>query len=214
MKASAFTPVKHAMNFQQKFRRSFRVDIMLSDNTRLQLRKRPDLSIQTLQNDKADKAHTNNTAVCAWWIIRIQFQDVFGEVEVLFWSHKPLILSVGKGPMKLNKLGDFDCTLDQLPTRQFLTETPQVVTGVNTLVGTNQDIWPCGYHPPSGCLFAVSQLVEMIEVSDWKYKSLPFVWRNHPKPHLMPQAAFKHLQRRTSNCSYLGRKRAKRGPPP
>ena len=62
LKASALTPVKHATNFRQKFRRSFRVDIMLSDNAPLQLRKRPDLSTQTLQNDKA---HTNNAAVCA-----------------------------------------------------------------------------------------------------------------------------------------------------
>ena len=35
-----------------------------------------------------------------------------------------------------------------------------------------------------------------LNVSDLKYNSLPFVWRNHPKPHLMPQQAFKHLQRR------------------
>ena len=39
---------------------------------------------------------SQNAAVSALWIIRIQFQDVFGEVEVLFGSHKPLILSVGK----------------------------------------------------------------------------------------------------------------------
>ena len=208
----------------QKFRRSFRVDTMLSDNARLQLRKRPDLSIQTLQNDKADKAHTNNTAVCALWIIRIQ--DNFLVNWKFFLDPKtPLILSVGRGPMKLNKLGDFDwccfallalhswptakltaewwgvqtyCTAPSILNLQFLTETPQVRTGVNTLVGTNQDIWPCGYHPPSGFLFAVSQLPEMIDVSDLKYKSLPFVWWNHPKPHLMPQTAFKHLQRRTA----------------
>ena len=89
------------------------------------------------------------------------------------------------------------CTAPSMLNLQFLTETPQVRTGVNTLVGTNQDIWPCGYHP-SGFLFAVSQLCEMIDVSDLKCKSLPFVWRNHPKPHLMPQTAFKHLQRRTA----------------
>ena len=29
-------------------------------------------------------------------------------VEILFGFHKPLILSVGRGPLKLNKLGDFD----------------------------------------------------------------------------------------------------------
>ena len=69
LKASAFTPVKHAINFQQKFRRYFRVGIMLSDNARLQLRKRPDLSIQTLHNGKA---YTNNTAVGALWTIHIQ----------------------------------------------------------------------------------------------------------------------------------------------
>ena len=61
LKASALTPLKHATNFQQKLRRSFRVDIMFSDSARLQLRKRPDLSIRTLQNDKA---HTDNAAAC------------------------------------------------------------------------------------------------------------------------------------------------------
>ena len=68
----------------------------------LQLRKRPDLSIRTLQNDKA---HANNTAVCALWIIHIQ--DFFCWIEVLFGSHTPWILSVGRGPVKLSELGDF-----------------------------------------------------------------------------------------------------------
>ena len=90
----------------------------------------------------------------------------------------------------------------------------------NTLVGTNQDKKSPGTHLGltlwlSSALrvpICRSQLPEMmilsepwpieaeasLDVSDFKYKSLPFVWRNHPKPHLMPQTGFKHLQRRTA----------------
>ena len=108
--------LEHATNFQQKFRLSFRVDIMLPDNSWLQLRKRPDLSIRTLQNDKA---HANIAAVCALWIIRTQ--DMFCWIEVLFGPHKPWIVSVGRDPVKLSELGDFgwccfalftDCQVD------------------------------------------------------------------------------------------------------
>ena len=211
----------------QKFRRSFRVDTMLSDNARLQLRKRP---------DHAWSFNPNLTEWQGWQgsykqhsCLRVMNYPHSRQILVnwkFFLDPKtPLILSVGRGPMKLNKLRDFDwccfallalhswptakltaewwgiqtyCTAPSMLNLQFLTETPQVRTGVNTLVGTNQDVWPCGYHPPSGFLFAVSQLPEMIDVSHLKYKSLPFVWRNHPKPHLMPQTAFKHLQRRTA----------------
>ena len=58
--------------------RSFRVDIMLSDKARLQLRN--GLSIRTLQNDKA---HTNNAAVYVLWIIHSQ--DFFAESK--FFLH-------------------------------------------------------------------------------------------------------------------------------
>ena len=102
--------LEHATNFQQKFRRSFRVDIMLPDNARLHLRKRPDLSIRTLQNDKA---HANIAAVSAkltaeWW--------------------------------------DFQVSAPSMLILQFLTETLQVRTGVNTLVNTNQDKKSPGTH--------------------------------------------------------------------
>ena len=47
-------------------------------------------------------------------------------IEILFGFHKPLILSVGRGPLKLNKLGDFMwlrlmllCMFDQLPSWQL-----------------------------------------------------------------------------------------------
>ena len=38
----------------------------------------------------------------------IHMQDFFAELELLFGSHKPLILSVGRGQVKWNKLNDFD----------------------------------------------------------------------------------------------------------
>ena len=134
--------------------------------------------------------------------------------------------------MKLNKLGDFDwccfallnnCQVDSWVVRcsnvLHNAETPQVRTGVNTLVGTNQDKKSPGTH--LGLTLWLSSALRVpicsfpaswdddplrtvanwsggltLDVSDLKYKSLPFVWRNHPKPHLMPQTAFKHLQRR------------------
>ena len=94
-------------------------------------------------------------------------------------------------------------------------------TGVNTLVGTNQDkkspgtrlgltLWLSSALRVPICSFPGSWDDDplrtvanwsgslTLDVSDLKYKSLPFVWRNHPKPHLIPQTAFKHLQRRTA----------------
>ena len=103
---------------------------------------------------------------------------------------------------------------------QFLTETLQVRTGVNTLADTNQDkkspgthlgltLWLSSALRVPICSFPASKRDDnplrtmanwsgglTLNVSDLKYNSLPFVWRNHPKPHLMPQQAFKHLQRR------------------
>ena len=131
---------------------------MLSDNARLQLRQRPDLSIQTLQNDKA---HTNNTAVCALWIMHIQdnflvnwkfFLDPIspkfcqlGEVE---WNWTNLVTStdVALHSWTTAKLTaewwgvQTYCTAPSRLNLQFITETPQVRTGVNTLVGTNQEV--------------------------------------------------------------------------
>ena len=216
--------LEHATNFQQKFRRSFRVDIMLPDNARLQLRKRPDLSIRTLQNDKA---HANIAAVCALWIIHIQ--DIFCWIEVLFGSHKPWILSVVQWnwanlvtladvvlhswlTAKLTaEWWDFQVSAPSMLILQFLTETLQVRTGVNTLVNTNQDkkspgthlgltLWLSSALRVPICSFPASKRDDSplrtmanwsgcltLNVSDSKYNSLPFVWRNHPKPHFMPQ---------------------------
>ena len=152
------------------------------------------------------------------------FKTFFAEVEVLFGSHKPEILSVGRGPMKLNKLGDFDwccfallnnCQVDSWVVRcsNVLHSAFNVEFAVSHWDSTGEDgsehfsghksrhltLW--------GFLFAVSQLPEMIDVSDLKYKSLPFVWRNHPKPHLMPQTAFKHLQCLTALLIWGGKGR-------
>ena len=62
---------------------------------------------------------------------------------------------------------DFQMSAPSMLILQFLTETLQVRTGVNTLVRTRSRLeriwaWPCGYHPPSGFLFAVSQLPSKI----------------------------------------------------
>ena len=121
----------------------------MSDTARLQLRKRPDLSIRTLQNDKA---HTNNTAVGALWIVHIQ------DFSLLNW--KFFLDPISPKFCQLGEVTSIDVALHSWPTAkltaewwgvqtyctapsilnlQFLTETPQVRTGVNTLVGTNQD---------------------------------------------------------------------------
>ena len=114
---------------------------------------------------------------------------------------------------------DFQMSVPSMLILQFLTETLQVRTGVNTLVDRNQDKKSPGTHLgltlwlSSGfrviCSFPASKRDDnplrtmanwsgglTLNVSNLKYNSLPFVWRNHPKPHLMPQQAFKHLQRR------------------
>ena len=204
---------------------------MFSDSARLQLRKRPDLSIRTLQNDKA---HTNNAAVCALWINHIQ--DFFCWIGNSFGSQKPWILSVVRGPMKLNELADFgccfapltNCQVDSWEVRFSMYNTGaspsmlilQVRMGMNALVGANQDkkspgthlglnVWLSSALRVPICSFPASKRNDnplrtmanwsggpTLNVSDSKCNSLPFVWRNHPKPHLMPQQAFKHLQRR------------------
>ena len=120
------------------------------------------------------------------------------------------------------------CTAPSMLSLQFLT----VRTGVNTLVGTNQDKKSPGTH--LGLTLWLSSALRVpicsfpaswednplrtvanwsgsltLDVSDLEYKSLhlPFVWRNHPKLHLIPQTAFQHLQRRTALiCGGKGRK--------
>ena len=163
---------------------------MFSDSARLQLRKRPDLSIRTLQNDKA---HKDNAAACALWIYHIQdFLCWIGRT----WWHWLMLL----------------CTLDQMPSWQLSGEifnvytgtSPsmsilQVRTGMNTLVGTNQDKkWP-GTHLGLNvwlssalrvpiCSFPASKRNDnplrtianwsggpTLNVSDLKCNSLPFV---------------------------------------
>ena len=205
---------------------------MFSDSARLQLRKRPDLSIRTLQNDKA---HANNASACPLWINHIQ--DCFAELEILFGTHKPWIVSVVRGQMKLNELGDFgwccfapltNCQVDSWAVRSsnvYIGTWPsmlilQVRMGMNTLVGTNQDkkspgthlglnVWLSSALRVPICSFPASKRNDnplrtmanwsggpTLNVSDLKCNSLPFVWWNHPKPHLMRQQAFKHLQHR------------------
>ena len=114
---------------------------------------------------------------------------------------------------------DFQVSAPSMLILQFLTETLQVRKGVNTLVDTNQDkkspgthlgltLWLSSARVPI-CSFPASKRDDnplrtmanwsgglTLNVSDLKYNSLPFVWQNHPKTHLMPQQAFKHLQRR------------------
>ena len=75
----------------------------------------------------------------------IHIQDFFAELEVLFGSHKPLILSVGRGQVKSNKLNDFDWPTAKLTAEwaplDHLMRLLQVKTGVNTLVGTPNPTW-------------------------------------------------------------------------
>ena len=115
------------------------------------------------------------------------------------------------------------CTLDQLPSTapsnlnlQFLTQTPHIRTGVNTLVGTNQDKVPwnaSGLDPPSGFPAAVSQLSEIMILSEeWPIeaeasfstclisstKAFPLCDETTPNPLDATNKGFKHLQRRTA----------------
>ena len=164
------------------------------------------------------------------------FKTFCAELEILFGSHKPWILSVVRGPMKLTQLGDFgwccfapltNCQVDSwavIFSNVYCTSpsmlTLQVRTGMNTLVSTHQDKKSPGTHLSLNvwlssalrvpiCSFLASKRNDnalrtmanwsgcpTLNVSDLKCNSLPFVWWNHPKPHLMPQQAFKHLQRR------------------
>ena len=104
----------------------------------------------------------------------------FGWIEILFGSHKPWILSVGRGPVKLSELSDFgwccfalltNCQVDswvvrffksqRLQCRFFCSFSLRLYRWGRESPGTHL-AWSCGYHPPSGVLFAVSQLSEMI----------------------------------------------------
>ena len=75
------------------------------------------------------------------------FKTFFAELEVLFGSHKPLILSAGRGQVKSNKLNDFDwCCFALLTNCQVdgwmsFSLRLQVKTGVNTVMGTPNPTW-------------------------------------------------------------------------
>ena len=103
---------------------------------------------------------------------------------------------------------DFQMSAPSMLILQFLTETRQVRTGVNTLVGTNQDkespgthlgftLWLSSALKIPICSFPASKRDDnllrtmaswsgglTLNVSDLKYKSLPFVWRKPPQTPL------------------------------
>ena len=126
----------------------------------------------------------------------------FAELEVLFGSHKPLIWSVGEVQWNWANLVTLtDVALHSWPTAkltaerwefqlhctassklnlQFLTETLQVRTGVNTLVGTNQDKKSPGTH--LGLTLWVSSL--------WSFNSSRFHCIIRPQGSYLQFASF------------------------
>ena len=126
LKASAFTPVRHATNFQQKFKRSFRVDIM-SVLWRVHTTSASFFFCQVLINPNLTESQGSYKECSCLCVVNYpHFESLFVRwIGSSFWISKKLEFFCQLGEVQWNWRNErwlrlmLLCALDQLPSWQL-----------------------------------------------------------------------------------------------